>query len=270
MLKLTFAIILMNGTFLCYSQKKIVCDSPSLFTGTLRLIKEKDAVWGNEKLTYYLFFDHPTSIFESSVGSESDTPYITSKTILFLPVFYLNLEKYINKKVVVNGTIQFPGTMHYNTETAIFDITDISLKGKSTVAERGLYLGQIYNPPYQEFEIISIAKETNIYTYKYRGSTPQSIFNRRIGDFMIRLKGNQIITIIYDLIPGKPRDKDVAESILDAVQSSLSFPLAYSKGVYGVNIDSASISISRTNNPMTLNQDRIMYFTSIKGSILKQ
>ncbi len=63
--------------------------------------------------------------------------------------------------------------MHYNTETAIFDITDISLKGKSTVAERGLYLGQIYNPPYQEFEIISIAKkDMNIYTYKYRESTP--------------------------------------------------------------------------------------------------
>ncbi len=184
-----------------------------------------------------------------------------------MPEFYVNLEEYINKRVVVNGTIQFPETMHYNTETAIFDITEISLKDKSTIIERGFYLGQVYSPPYQEFELISIAKGTNIYTYKYRGNSSQTMFDRKIGGFMMRLKGNKIVTMIYDLIP-ESKDKDVPNEILDAVQSSLAYPLAYRDGIYGVNIDSASISISRTNNAMTFNRDRIMYLTSIKSSIL--
>lgn len=63
-------------------------------------------------------------------------------------------------------------------------------------------------------------------------------------------------------------DIGVPKEILNLIQAVLPFPLAYVNGIYGVNIDNYSISISRSNNALTFNQDRIMYFSSIKQSLL--
>ena len=61
----------------------------------------------------------------------------------------------------------------------------------------------------------------------------------------------------------------VPKSILDLVQGSLPFPLAYRDGIYGVNIDDMTISLSRSNNVLTFHKDRIMFMTSVKNSLLR-
>lgn len=62
----------------------------------------------------------------------------------------------------------------------------------------------------------------------------------------------------------------VPQSTLDLVQSGIPFPLANVNGVYGANIDNTSITLSRSNNAITFYKDRIMFFTSVKNSLLRQ
>lgn len=247
-------------------QTKLISGVSSSYSGILKMIREKDAVWGNERLSFYLYFDSPTVILTSDSG-DSKEEYLSIKRTTLFEVYKPNIELYIGKKVVVNGHIDFPNTMHYNSETAIFDITDVYLKGPSNILKNGFYLGQEFSPSYRDFELTSIDKEKNIYTYKFIGISKGRIFDRSIADVILRLKGDRIVTIIYDLIPNS-NDIGTPLNIVDNIQSSLTVQLANRGGVYGVSVDSMSMSISRTNNPMTFNKDRIMYVKGIKSSLL--
>lgn len=132
------------------------------------------------------------------------------------------------------------------------------------------YLGNDLNPDTKKFKLIGISSETNVYSYKYLGLLAgKYYYGRQIGDIIVGIKNGKIVTTIYNLIPNKD-DVGVPSEIVELIQKVLPFPLAYKDGIYGVNIDNESISISRTNNPMTFNKDRIMFLTSVKQSILRQ
>lgn len=132
------------------------------------------------------------------------------------------------------------------------------------------YLGDPLNPNMKNFQLLGISSSTGVTTYKYVGAiTDKYFFNRRIGDIIVGLKKGVIVTTIYNLIP-ESGDVGVPKSILDLVQSGLPFPMAYIDGAYGVNIDNTTISLSRSNNVLTFNKDRIMFFTSVKNSLLRQ
>jgi hypothetical protein len=128
-------------------------------------------------------------------------------------------------------------------------------------------LGDPINPSAKEFKLIGISSETGVKSYKYIGAITGYMFGRRIGDIIIGVKSGHVSTTVYNMIP-ESSDIGVPSEIIDGIQGSLPFPLAYRNGVYGVNIDNTSISISRTNNALTFNKDRIMYFSSIKRSLL--
>jgi hypothetical protein len=132
------------------------------------------------------------------------------------------------------------------------------------------YLGDDLVPTTEKFKLIGISSQTNVYSYKYIGAfTDKYFYGRQIGDIIVGIKNGKIVTTIYNLIPEKS-DVGVSSEIIELIQKTLPFPLAYRNGIYGVNIDNTSISISRTNNPMTFNKDRIMFLTSVKQSILNQ
>ena len=97
----------------------------------------------------------------------------------------------------------------------------------------------------------------------------QYFFNRRIGEIIVGIKNGVIVTTIYNLIP-ENGDVGVPQSTLDLVQATIPFPLAYRNGLYGANIDDTSITLSRSNNELTFHKDRIMFFTSVKNSLLRQ
>jgi len=132
------------------------------------------------------------------------------------------------------------------------------------------YLGDDLTPTSDKFKLIGISSQTNVYSYHYIGTfTDKYFFGRQIGDIIIGIKNGIIVMTIYNLIPEKS-DDGVPSEIIELIQKTLPFPLTYRDGIWGVNIDNVSISISRTNNVMTFNKDRIMFFTSIKQSILRQ
>ena len=131
-------------------------------------------------------------------------------------------------------------------------------------------IGDHISPNSSDFKLVGISSMTGVSSYKYIGKMNDSyLFNRRIGDIIVGFKNGIIVTTFYSLIP-ENGDIGVPKSTLDLVQSTLPFPLAYIGGIYGANIDDMTYSLSRTNNPLTFNKDRIMFMTSVKNSLLRQ
>lgn len=131
-------------------------------------------------------------------------------------------------------------------------------------------LGDRLSPNSTKFKLLGISSATGVSTYKYIGAITDTYFyNRRVGEIIVGFKNGIIVTTIYNLIP-EAGDVGVPKSTLDLVQSVLPYPLAYVNGMYGVNIDDMSITLSRSNNTLTFHKDRIMFMTSVKNSILRQ
>lgn len=131
------------------------------------------------------------------------------------------------------------------------------------------YLGERLTPKATQFKLLGISSVTAVHTYKYIGAiTDKYFFNRRIGEIIVGIKNGIIVTTIYNLIP-ESGDVGVPQSTLDLVQASVPFPLAYRNGMYGATIDNTSITLSRSNNELTFHKDRIMFFTSVKNSLLR-
>jgi hypothetical protein len=132
------------------------------------------------------------------------------------------------------------------------------------------YLGEELNPNTQNFRLLGISSETNVSTYQYIGEiTDKYFYGRKIDDIVVGIKNGKIATTIYNLIPQED-DIGVPDAIVELINKSLPFPLSYRNGAYGVNVDDMSVSLSRTNNAMTFNKDRIMFLTTVKHSILSR
>lgn len=132
------------------------------------------------------------------------------------------------------------------------------------------FLGDQLTPKSSQFKLLGISSSTGVATYKYIGTiTDTYYYNRRVGEIIVGLKKGIIVTTIYNLIPEK-EDVGVPQSTLDLIQNTIPFPLAKRNGMYGVNIDNMTISVSRSTNELTFHKDRIMFFTSIKNSVLRQ
>ena len=132
------------------------------------------------------------------------------------------------------------------------------------------FLGDRLTPKATQFKLLGISSATGVHTYKYIGAiTNTYYYNRKIGEIIVGFKNGIIVTTIYNLIPEKG-DVGVPQSTLDLVQNGLPYPLAYRNGLYGANIDNTSFTLSRSNNELTFHKDRIMFFTSVKNSLLRQ
>lgn len=132
------------------------------------------------------------------------------------------------------------------------------------------YLGDRLTPKSTQFKLLGISSATGVSTYKYIGAITDTYFyNRRVGEIIVGFKKGIVVTTIYNLIPEKG-DVGVPQSTLDLVQATIPFPLGYRNGVYGATIDNTTISLSRSNNELTFQKDRIMFFTSVKNSLLRQ
>jgi len=129
-------------------------------------------------------------------------------------------------------------------------------------------LGSNLKPTPNEFELLGTSSKTGVSSYKYKKEITDRFFNRRIGDIIVGVREGMIVSTIYNLIPNND-DIGVPADILQLLQKNLPYPFKEVDGVYGLNIDNESISIARIRNPLTLNQDRIMFLNSVKQSILE-
>lgn len=128
-------------------------------------------------------------------------------------------------------------------------------------------LGDAFSPSTSEFKLIGISSATGVSSYKYIRPISDYMFGRKIGDIIVGVKNGRIVTTVYNMIPVKG-DIGVPQTIINLIQSNLPYPLSPIGEAYGINIDNTSISISRSSNSLTFGKDRIMYFSSVKRSLL--
>lgn len=128
-------------------------------------------------------------------------------------------------------------------------------------------LGDQLTPKSSEFKLLGISSTTGVRTYKYIKPISDKMFDREIDEIVVGIKNGVIVTTIYNLIP-KYSDSGVPSSIIDLIQSNLPYPLSRIGEGYGINIDNTSISITRSKNTLTSWKDRIMFFSSVKRSLL--
>lgn len=142
------------------------------------------------------------------------------------------------------------------------------LLSNSSFSQR-FYLGEKVYHIDNDFKLIGISSKTNDHYYQFIGKTGgDNLYGREIGDIIICINKSTIVTTYYSLIP-KSDDIGVPSSVLNLFQKTLTFPLAFNDGIYGVNIDDYSYSISRTSNGLTFNKDRILIMNSVRESKLK-
>ncbi len=159
---------------------------------------------------------------------------------------------------------------NYDIQNTKEDITDVTVKNSNAPDSQIFYLGDDLSPNTKNFKLISISSQTNVHSYQYIGEYKNRYYyGRQIDDIVVGIKNGKIVTTIYNVIPEKD-DVGVPSKVIELIQKTLPFPLAYVNGIYGVNIDNTSISISRTKSPLTFNKDRIMFMTSVKQSLLNQ
>lgn len=124
-------------------------------------------------------------------------------------------------------------------------------------------------PSKSKFQLLGISSETMVHTYKYIGViTDKYLFERKVGEIIVGLKNNVVVTVVYNLIPAK-NDYGVPQQTVDLLQNTLEFPLSKFNDSYGVKIDNYNITISRTNSAITLHKDRIMFFKSVQQRFLR-
>ena len=128
-------------------------------------------------------------------------------------------------------------------------------------------LGDHLSPSTSEFKLIGISSATGVSSYQYIRPITDNMFGRKVGDIIVGIKNGRIVTTVYNMIPIKG-DFGIPQTIINLIQSNLPYPLALIGDAYGINIDNTSISISRSSNSLTFGKDRIMYFSSVKRSLL--
>ncbi|HSD06244.1 hypothetical protein [Flavobacterium sp.] len=125
--------------------------------------------------------------------------------------------------------------------------------------------------PDKQFKLLDFSPMTRVLTYQYIGPKESHLYNRKLGEILIGIQNGIIVTIVYNLIPEK-EDEGVPNTTLESIQKKMSQPLIqFRYGCYAANIGNKTISLRRRyNSPLSLNKDRIMFFTTIKYSILMQ
>ena len=245
------------------------------------LPKEKEVV----KYVYYTFQIAKVSSDTAYIDGYSSIFQINEYNIRKVMLLLLCLEDAFEKETglpVITSEHVFDdkeaALIHWNRERGnLFEestcqehITAATPNNYNTSQPKIFNLGDALITDVKNFKLLGISSQTSVFSYQYIGNlSNQYYYGRKIGDIIIGVKNGKIVTTIYNLVP-EINDVDVPSEILELIQKALPFPLAHINGAYGVNIDNTSISISRTNNVMTFNKDRIMFFTSVKQSVLNQ
>jgi hypothetical protein len=108
-----------------------------------------------------------------------------------------------------------------------------------------------------------------VHTYQYIGPLANNfMFQRRVGEVLVGIKNGIVVTTIYNLklIHGEHR---IENSTLKMLNKAIGKELLFiSHNSFAVTKRNRFISLKICNTPLTFDQPRIVYLTTIKHSIL--
>ena len=121
----------------------------------------------------------------------------------------------------------------------------------------------------QHFKLLDYSPSMKVYTYQYIGPlTNNYMFHRRLAEVLVGVKNGVVVTTIYNLKLNTDEHR-IEKSTLNRVNKAVGKELLFiSHNSFAVTKENKFISLKICNTPLTFDQPRIVYLTSVKYSIL--
>ena len=121
----------------------------------------------------------------------------------------------------------------------------------------------------QHFKLLDYSPSMKVHTYQYVGKIKDKyLFDRRVGEIFIGLKNGVVVTTIYNLKLNTDEHR-IEKSTLKRVNKAVGKELLFvPHNSYAVTKENKFISLKICNTPLTFDQPRLVYLTTIKYSIL--
>lgn len=121
----------------------------------------------------------------------------------------------------------------------------------------------------QHFKFLDFSPSMKVHTYQYIGPLINIfMFQRRVGEVLVGVKNGVVVTTIYNLKLNIDEHR-IPNSTLKRVNNAIGKELLFiSYNSFAVTKENSFISLKICNTPLTFNQPRIVYLTSVKYSIL--
>jgi hypothetical protein len=142
-----------------------------------------------------------------------------------------------------------------------------------------LFSASIYSQQFQigdrvavkskEFKLLDYSPSMKVHTYKYVGKIKDKyLFDKRVSEILIGVKNGVIVTTIYNLKLINEEHK-IEKSTLKKVNKVVGKELLFvPHNSYAITIGNKFVSLRICNTPLTFDQPRMVYLTTIKYSIL--
>ena len=130
-------------------------------------------------------------------------------------------------------------------------------------------IGDRVNPKSKQFKLLDYSPSMKVHTYLYVDKIKEKyLFDRRVGEILIGLKNGVVVTTIYNLKLNTDENK-IANSTLKRVNKVVGKELLFvPHNSYAITKGNTFVSLKICNTPMTFDQPRLVYLTTIKYSIL--
>lgn len=130
-------------------------------------------------------------------------------------------------------------------------------------------IGNRVNPKSKQFKLLDYSPSMKVHTYQYTGKIKDKyLFDRRVGEILIGLKNGVVVTTIYNLKLNTDENK-IANSTLKRVNKVVGKELLFvPHNSYAITKGNNFVSLKICNTPLTFDQPRLVYLTTIKYSIL--
>lgn len=130
-------------------------------------------------------------------------------------------------------------------------------------------IGNRLNPKSKQFKLLDYSPSMKVHTYQFIGKIKEKyLFDRRVGEILIGIKNGVVVTTIYNLKLNNDEqriEKSTLKRVNKAVGKELYFVPHHS---YAITKGNTFVSLKICNTPLTFDQPRLVYLTTIKYSIL--
>lgn len=130
-------------------------------------------------------------------------------------------------------------------------------------------IGDRVDPKSKQFKLLDYSPSMKVYTYQYVGKIKDKyLFDRRVGEILIGLKKGVVVTTIYNLKLNTDEHR-IEKSTLKRVNKVVGKELLFvPHNSFAITKGNTFVSLKICNTPLTFDQPRLVYLTTIKYSIL--
>jgi hypothetical protein len=130
-------------------------------------------------------------------------------------------------------------------------------------------IGDRVDPKSKQFRLLDYSPSMKVYTYQYVDKIKDKyLFDRRVGEILIGVKNGVVVTTIYNLKLNTDEHR-IEKSTLKRVNKAIGKELLFvPHNSFAITKGNTFVSLKICNTPLTFDQPRIVYLTSVKYSIL--